>query len=131
MAACAAEDREPRQLQPAASDPNFVLYVTNKSADTVDIKVRIDADLAVEGDFPVGTEYSFDFGLVPGGHSVNCVSEGAEIQRVDLFDIETAGVVYGIVEFVDATPKTGEPGFTWTVSDSPPAFEGTVEGEKD
>jgi hypothetical protein len=129
VAACAADDSEPHQVQPASSDPNFVLYVTNKGSEAVDIDIRIDAELAVTGKFPVDTEYSFDFELGPGGHSINPVSDDAGAQRVDLFNIR-GGVVYGVCEFVKSRPETGQPGFTWQLSDSPPTFEGSAEGAK-
>jgi hypothetical protein len=134
-AACAAESTEPHQLQPAATDPNFVLFVTNHSAarDKVDIDVVIDADLAVEGEFPKGTEYKFDFELVLGGHAVTSISDSAGTQRIDQFVLR-GGVQYGVLEFWDQSPQSGGPAgpvFTFELSDSPPAFEGSAEGSKE
>lgn len=132
--ACAAENTEPHQVQPAATDPDFVLFVTNRSAerDKVDIDVVLDGKLAVEGEFPSGVDYSFDFELVPGGHAINSVSESAGTQRVDQFVLR-GGVQYGVVEFWDQSPQSGPSGpvFTFELSDSPPAFEGSAEGSKE
>lgn len=132
VAACApAESSEPHQVQPAASDPNFVLYVTNRGADTVDISVLLDDELAVEGDFPAGQDYSFDFEIPAGGHSINSSSEDAATQRIDGLEIR-AGVVYGVVQFWDEATPSGQPGpiFTFELLDEPPAFEGSAEGAK-
>jgi hypothetical protein len=132
VAACgAAESSEPHQVQPAATDPNFVLYVSNRAADTVDISVYVDDQLAVEGDFPPGQEYSFDLELTTGGHSVNSVSDAGNAQRLDLIDIR-GGVIYGVVEYRDRVPDSGQAGslFTFELLDEPPTFEGSAEGAK-
>ncbi|HWM86069.1 MAG TPA: hypothetical protein VNO33_09530 [Kofleriaceae bacterium] len=123
--ACASEGLgEPRQLQPATSDANFILTVSNQSTavDPVDIQISVDAAPAVEGDFPSGVDYMFELALNTGQHNIVPVSEQGEAQRVDLFRISD-GLNYGVLHFVDATAEIAVPHFTFEVLDDPPAFE--------
>lgn len=128
LAACAAEGpMEPHQVQPEATDANFMLYITNRSAllDPVDMKVFLGGKLSVEGDFPSGKEYVFQFKLNAGGNNLSASTEAGDTQYLNLFQIRS-GVTYGVLEFWDESPQSsGPPGplFSFELLDQPPAFD--------
>jgi hypothetical protein len=126
LAACGGEDSlgEPRQIQPATSDSNFKLFVSNQSGelDPVDIRFFFDGEVAVEGDFPAGRDYTFDLELEPGTTNLNGVSEAGATQWFNFVEYrEGDGVLYGVFEFhLEADDPVAY--FTFELLDQPPAF---------
>lgn len=124
-------DREPRQLLPISSDPTFVLYVSNQSfdLDPVDIEVRLDGELALEGDFLVEGQHSwhtFDFDLAPGTHELRAVTRAGDTVAVEEIEIDDAPS-YGVLNFWYYEPgrdypEPYGPGFSFDQLDEPPVF---------
>ena len=128
--ACATDGEEPHQLLPIASEPNFHLYVSNQSfdLDLVDIQVYVDGDLAVAGDFPVGSQHSwfeFPLQLGPGEHAIRSATEAGDSERVDTVDIADQPR-FGVVSFwfydESSTEPTG-PELSFNLFDDPPGFD--------
>jgi hypothetical protein len=119
---------EPRQLLPVSTEPNFVLYVSNQSfdLDPVDIEVRLDGELALEGDFLVEGQHSwhtFDFDLAPGTHELRAVTLAGETVAVEEIEIAD-GTRYGVLNFWYY--ESGEaygPSFGFDLFSEPPAFD--------
>jgi hypothetical protein len=118
-----------RQLVPAPSDSNFVLYVSNQSfeIDPVDIAVEIDGKRVVEGDFLVEGQHSwhvFKFQLEPGQHTLRVVTDVGESEHV--VTIETGEETrYGVLNFWFYGPSHYEPygpGFSFDAYDVEPTF---------
>ncbi len=118
---------EPRQLTPAPTTPNFTLFVSNQSfeIDQVDISVRIDGELAVVGDFDVGSQHTwlpFGFELAPGTHTIEVTANagtallGDEMAVTDEHD-------YAIVSFWSGDEARPEPYLDYMFRDDEPAFD--------
>jgi hypothetical protein len=122
------EAEEPRQLLPVPTQPNFVLYVSNQSfeIDPVDIDVFVDGELAVEGDFLVGSQHTwhmFEFELAPGEHTIRAVTSAGDTRLSDTVDI-TDQTRYAVVNFwyYEGHEPYG-PTFSLNLFDDPPGFD--------
>lgn len=122
---------EPRQLLPVATDPTFVLYVSNQSfeIDPVDIEIHLDGELAVEGDFLVEGQHSwhtFDFRLAPGAHEVRAVSRAGTTEYVQTIELPE-GDRYGVLDFwyygEESSSEAYGPTFSFQLFSEPPVFE--------
>jgi hypothetical protein len=132
LAACSDHTaEEPRQLFGPSDDPNFVLYVSNQSfdIDPVDIEVRIDGNLAVEGDFLVGSQHSwhqFPFALPPGSHGLSAETAAGDVALSDIFEVASSAR-YAVLDFWYYPPGSGSevtpPQFSLYYSDEPPQFQ--------
>ncbi|HTE50011.1 MAG TPA: hypothetical protein VK698_04005 [Kofleriaceae bacterium] len=128
---CSDSEEAPRQVLPVSTSPNFVLYVSNQSfdLDPVDIEVRLDGELAVEGDFLVEGQHSwhtFDFELAPGSHELRAVTRAGETvlsETVEIADRER----YGVLDFWYYPPGSSSepygPAFSFDLFDEPPVFD--------
>jgi hypothetical protein len=119
---------EPEQHLPAPSTPKFTLWISNQSFDLsqVDIRVSLDTQLAVSGDFLVGSQHTwlpFELDLSPGVHTLTVASKDSDATLTKTFDMDDRK--YGVVSFWYAEggsePVTER--FTWNVSDEPFAFD--------
>lgn len=111
---------------PQDQNGNFVLYVSNQSSaiNPVDIKIYIDAKLAVKKDFYVGTQHSytsFRFSLSEDKHSIKIESKNGDAILKKVFKITDKH--RGIVEYwyypethYDPTPRH----FTFTFGKDEP-----------
>lgn len=139
--ACATEDASPpegspKQHLPSSSDPSFTLFVSNQSLDRslVDIRVYIDGELAVSGDFntfgstgegcggiPQHSWHEFDFKLPAGAHQITVASDDVVATLDATVTIDPRQ--YGVLDFwYDAT--TDEPAhFDFFASADEPAFQ--------
>lgn len=123
---------EPRQLVPAATDPTFVLYVSNQSfdIDPVDIEVLLDGQRAVEGDFLVEGQHSwhtFSFELAPGAHELRAVTVGGESIAVETIEVGEEPR-YGVLDFWyyepgHDYPEAYGPTFSFELFSEPPVFQ--------
>ena len=125
-----AGDQEPRQRLPVATDPTFVLYISNQSfeLDPVDIEARLDGEIAVQGDFLVEGQHSwhtFDFDLAPGSHELRAVTQTGAVDHVWTFEIPE-GARYGVLDFwyygEDSSSEPYGPAFSFDLFDEPPIF---------
>ncbi len=126
----ASEPLEPRQLPPVPAEPNFVLFVSNQSfdIDPVDIGIFIDDELAVEGDFLVGSQHSwhkFDLQLGPGKHTIRAMTSAGDTERVDTFELpgETRYAVVNFWYYPESDSEAYGPTFSFDVFEDPPGFE--------
>ena len=124
------EPLEPRQLSPAPAEPSFVLFVSNQSfdIDPVDIGIFVDDELAIEGDFLVGSQHSwhrFDLDLGPGKHTVRAMTSAGDTELVETVDLPEA-IRYAVINFwyypASDTESYG-PTFSFDVFEDPPGFD--------
>jgi hypothetical protein len=125
LAAC-TDANQPRQVIPAPADPNFTLFVSNQSfaVTPAEISVYLDGELAVEGDFEVGSQHTwldFDFRLAPGAHELKSVTKnGARIVAltwpVEISDDRDFGVLAFWTDREGAT-------FSFDLQDDQPGFD--------
>ena len=99
----ASEPFEPRQLSPVPTDPSFVLFVSNQSfdIDPVDIGIFIDDELAIEGDFLVGSQHTwhkFDLDLAPGKHTIRATTSAGDTELLGTIEVPEA-TRYGVINF--------------------------------
>lgn len=118
--------QEPRQVIPPPETPNFTLYVSNQSfeMDVVDIEVRLDGELAVTGDFEVGSQHTwlpFHFQLSPGLHTLTSTTRTGS-RKVELSSTVQVSDErdYGVLSF-----WTGREGatFAFNFMDDQPGFD--------
>lgn len=127
LAACGAPSSEPTQHLPLTATPNLTLYVSNQSFDKeiVDIRVRIDGELAVSGDFDVEGQHSwheFGFALADGAHAIEVTSRDSTARLEAPFTL--AGHTYAVVDFWYVAGDVEQPEhFSWFTSDEPITFE--------
>lgn len=121
-------EEEPRQLLPVPTEPNFVLYVSNQSfeIDPVDIDIEVDGELAVEGDFLVGSQHTwhmFEFELAPGPHTLRAVTRAGDSRLSETIEV-TAETRYAVVNFwYYGGHEPYGPTFSLNLFDDPPAFD--------
>jgi hypothetical protein len=118
----------PQQHLPAPTAPKFTLYVSNQSFDLsqVDIRVSIDNQLAVTGDFLVEGQHTwvpFELDLAPGSHSLSVTSSdtNAAITEEFVMDDRKWGVL--MFWYYEGGAEPVDPSFSWSVSDEQPAFQ--------
>lgn len=117
-----------QHIDPPAS-PTFTLFVSNQSfdLDPVDIAVNLDNQLAVTGDFQVGSQHSwfkFEFGLAPGNHNIFVTTADADTALDKPFVMDDRK--YGVLNFwfyAAGSPEPTPPQFSFTLTDDPPAFD--------
>lgn len=123
---------EPRQLTPTATDPTFVLYVSNQSfdLDPVDIEVLLDGEPAVEGDFLVEGQHSwhtFSFELAPGAHELRAATLAGDSIAVETIEMGQEPR-YGVLNFWfyepgHDYPEAYGPTFSFELFSEPPVFQ--------
>ena len=123
--------RAPHQILPVASPPTFILYVSNQSfdLDPVDIEVRLDGQLAVEGDFLVEGQHSwhtFSFDLSPGTHELRAVTLAGDSVAVETIEMAEEPR-YAVLDFWfyepgHDYPEAYGPSFSVSLFDEPPVF---------
>lgn len=124
------ESLEPRQLSPAPAEPSFVLFVSNQSfdIDPVDIGIFIDDNLAIEGDFLVGSQHTwhkFEFALPPGKHTILATTSAGDTELTETIDLPAA-TRYGVINFwyyPESDTEPYGPTFGFDVFEDPPGFE--------
>lgn len=126
LAACAGPGRQ----QPvAAEEANFVLYVSNQGPrlEVVDISVKIDGRLALEGPFDVGEEASFQhnwspyyFRLDPGKHVLAAESGWGQTKLERTFKLP--GKRWAVLNLW-APSDTDERHFSFEIRKEEPVFE--------
>jgi len=127
VAACGAPAAEPTQHLPKTETPNLTLYVSNQSFDkaTVDIRVRIDDQLAITGDFAVEGQHSwhaFDLELADGAHVLEVASRDSSATLEVPFTL--TGRKYGVVDFWYDEDNVELPEhFGWFMTNEPPMFD--------
>jgi hypothetical protein len=128
LTACDAARVEPTQHLPAPPGaPKFTLLVSNQSfeLDQVDIRVEIDDQLAVTGDFLVEGQHTwlpFELDLSPGTHLVRATSADASATLDQTFTMEDRA--WGVLTFwYSAGSEPTPPSFAWTLHDEQPAFD--------
>ena len=110
--ACSDGFAPPRQLLPASASPNLVVYASNQSfdIDPVDIRIALDSELLVTGDFLVEGQHSwhrFDFEIPKGPRELTVSSSEAPTQtRTVTIGADTLFVV---VDFWYYPPSHYEP----------------------
>ncbi|MBA3452299.1 MAG: hypothetical protein H0T42_04290 [Deltaproteobacteria bacterium] len=128
--ACSESHTVPVQHLDKPADPTFSMFVSNQSfdLDPVDIKIKLDDQLAVTGDFVVEGQHTwikFDFALTPGNHTIN-VSTGdvADVALQMPFVMDDRK--YAVVSFwfyEAGSPEPTPPHFSFQLLDEPPLFE--------
>ena len=123
---------EPRQLMPTATNPTFVLYVSNQSfdIDPVDIEVLLDGQRAVEGDFLVEGQHSwhtFSFELAPGTHELRAVTRAGDSIAVETIEMGQEPS-YSVLDFWfyepgHSYPEAYGPTFSFELLSEPPVFQ--------
>ena len=122
-----ADIDEPRQML-SGKDPNFFLYVSNQSfdIDPADIEVRLDGQLAVEGDFLVEGQHSwhlFGFRLAPGEHVLQARTEAGGVELTEVVGDHP----YVVLDFwyypQGSSSEDTSPHFTLSSFDEPPGFQ--------
>lgn len=126
VVATAACDEAPRQHLPAPTAPNFTLYVSNQSFDmnVIDIRVRIDGELAITGDFDVEGQHSwhdFDFEFAQGAHVLTVTSEDTFASLEVPFTIDARK--FGVLDFWYDAADDQPPTFAFDVSTERPQFQ--------
>lgn len=132
LAACtgggSGDRTEPVQHLPTTTSPEFTLLVSNQSfdLDQVDIRVSIDNQLAVTGDFLVEGQHTwipFDFDLAPGTHTLTVTSadSNATLDETFVMDDRKWGVV--MFWYYEDGSEPVAPSFSWNLSDEQPAFD--------
>ena len=119
----------PQQHLPVPANPTFTLFVSNQSfdLDPVDIEIELDDQLAVTGNFEVGSQHSwfeFEFALASGNHEIRVTTADADTALDKPFEI--SGRKYGVVNFwyyEAGSPEPTPPQFSFTVSDDRPVFD--------
>lgn len=129
LAACGDSTTEPTQHLPKVDD-SFTLYVSNQSFDmpTVDIRVEIDNQLAVSGDFDVEGQHTwvqFDFGLAEGPHHIRVTtSDVADVVKEETFQMDDRKwAVVSFWYYAAGSPEPTPPQFSLQVMDEQPYFE--------
>lgn len=129
LAACGGPTNEPTQHLPKQGD-SFTLYVSNQSFDmpTVDIRVAIDNQLAVSGDFEVEGQHTwlrFDFGLSPGPHHIRVTTaDVADVAKDETFQMDDRKwAVVNFWYYAAGSPEPTPPQFSLAFMDEQPYFE--------
>lgn len=119
---------EPQQHLPAPTTPSFTLLISNQSFDLsqVDIRVSIDNQLAVSGDFVVGNQHTwvpFDLDVAPGTHTLQVSSADTNATMTRSFEMDDRK--WGVVMFwyYEGGAEPVAPSFSWNLSDEQPAFD--------
>src|SRR5689334_21849597 len=115
-------DSTPTQHLPVVTD-SFTLFVSNQSfaLDPWDIMIDLDDQLAVTGDFEVGSQHTwlqFDIGLTPGTHRIRVrTADLVEVALENTFEMDDRK--YGTVMFSYTPGSSSDPAarFSWSVSD--------------
>ncbi len=118
----------PQQHLPSSVTPEFTLLVSNQSFDLsqVDIRVSIDDQLAVTGDFLVEGQHTwipFDFDLAPGAHTLRVTTADANAELTEEFVMDDRK--WGVVMFwyYEGGAEPVAPSFSWNLSDEQPLFD--------
>jgi hypothetical protein len=128
-AGCSESRSLPEQHLPKADD-SFTLFVSNQSfaLDPVDIRVELDGQLAVTGDFEVGSQHTFvrfDMPLAAGTHDIRVTTaDVADVVLDETFVMDDRK--FATLMFWYYPPGTTEPTpprFSWRVSDEQPGFD--------
>lgn len=119
---------EPRQHLPEPTTPKLTLLLSNQSFDLsqVDIRVAIDDQLAITGDFLVEGQHTwlpFELDVAPGTHTlhVSSADSDAEMTQSFVMDDRKWGVV--MFWFYEGGSEPVAPSFSWNLSDEQPAFQ--------
>ena len=129
VAACGAPTTDPAQHLPKVDD-SFTLYVSNQSFDmpTIDIRVELDDQLAISGDFHVEGQHTwlrFDFGLAPGPHRIRVTTpDVTDIALDQMFQMDDRK--WGVVSFwyyAAGSPEPTPPQFSLQIMDDQPYFD--------
>jgi hypothetical protein len=119
---------EPHQHLPAPTTPKLTLLISNQSFDLsqVDIQVSIDNQLAVSGDFLVGSQHTwlpFELDVAPGMHSLDVSSADSNAQMTQTFQMDDRK--WGVVSFwyYEGGSEPVAPSFSWNLSDEQPLFD--------
>jgi hypothetical protein len=129
IAACSADYTEPRQLLPAPTRSNLVVYVSNQSfdIDPVDIDITLDRKPLIEGDFLVEGQHTwlrFEFDVGSGTHELVAETSAGPASSHRL---TTGGATrFVVINFWYYPPGSGDPTgplFTIDEYDEQPYFE--------
>ena len=129
LVACGGSPEPQVQHVPKVND-SFTLFVSNQSfeLDPVDIRVELDNQLAITGDFEVGSQHTFvrfDMGLTAGSHRIRVTTNDvADVVLDQMFDMDDRK--YGTVMFWYYPTGSSEPTppqFSWNISDEQPLFD--------
>lgn len=119
---------EPHQHLPTPTTPKFTLLVSNQSFDLsqVDIRVSLDNQLAVSGDFLVEGQHTwvpFELDVAPGTHTLEVTSSDTNATLVQSFEMDDRK--WGVVMFwyYEGGSEPVDPSFSWNLFDEQPAFD--------
>jgi hypothetical protein len=119
---------EPHQYLPAPTTPKLTLLISNQSFDLsqVDIRVSIDNQLAVAGDFLVEGQHTwlpFELDVAPGTHSLQVASTDSDAEMTQTFEMDDRK--WGVVMFwfYEGGSEPVAPSFSWNLSDEQPGFD--------
>ena len=129
LTACAGDGNEPQQHLPRPTNPTFTLLLSNQSFDlpTVDMTVKLDGQLAVDGDFHVEGQHTwipFDFGITPGSHTLEVTSNAGATTLSQTFvmdDRKWATVMFWYYQA--GSPEPTPKHFSFQLSDEQPLFD--------
>lgn len=126
-AGCAGRD-EPTQHLSAPATEQLTLLVSNQSfdLDRVGIRIELDGQLAVTGDFDVEGQHTwvpFELPAAPGTHTLRVTSTGgsATLDETFVMDDRKWGVV--MFWFDQDSTEIDTPYFSWALLDEQPAFD--------
>jgi hypothetical protein len=111
FAGCSAPRAVPSEGSINSPNGNFHLYVLNRSfaISPVDIKIFIDGDLVVKGDFDVDGQHSYQpfvLNLSPGRHKIVAESSKGHAKFERVFDVEDKSWA-ALAYLFDSKPEGG------------------------
>ena len=129
LAACDNSRVEPVQHMPRpAGAEKFTLLISNQSfdLDPVDIRVELDDQLAVTGDFVVEGQHTwvpFELDIAPGTHTIDVTTADANATLSQTFQMDDRKWGTVMFWFYEGGAEPTPPSFSWNVSDEQPAFD--------
>ncbi len=119
---------EPHQHLPAPTTPKLTLYLSNQSFDLsqVDMRVEVDDQLAVTGDFLVEGQHTwlpFELDLASGPHTLTVTSADTDATMTQSFVMDDRK--WGVVMFwyYEGGSEPVAPSFSWNLTDEAPGFD--------
>jgi hypothetical protein len=117
---------EPEQHLPSA--PKLTMFVSNQSFDLsqVDIRVSIDNQLAITGDFLVEGQHTwvpFELDIAPGSHTLTVSSADTDAEMTQTFVMDDRKWGTLMFWYYEGGAEPVAPSFTWNFSDEQPGFD--------
>jgi hypothetical protein len=114
------------QHLPAPTTPQLTLFVSNQSfeMELVDVRVELDGQLAVTGDFEVGSQHTwkkFELPAAPGSHVLRVISADSSARLDETFVMDERK--WMVLAFWYERGSANPPRFTWNLMDTEPGFD--------